>query len=449
MRITKKVSAIVAVAALSAAGLAGCGAEEKKADPAPSAAPSAEAPKADGEKVVIKYLHRLPDGDGMVKVADAAAKFNAENPDVEVQVEKFDGKAQESYAKINQLVKAGEPAKGYCLAQIGYGEVASEYVAGDLEDVSAEAAQYKDNFYPGAMGMMTLGDVVVGLPQDIGPLVYTYDKDEFDALGIQPPKTWDEFMEAAKKAKEKGKFIATWQGDETQYRMSGLAASNGATWFSAEGDKWKIDANGEKTAQVAEKVQAMLDQDLMLKIDRWGDDWKVAMKDKKIIGTIAAGWEPGFMLGDLGVEKANWQVTRIPTVSGEEMTGSDGGSGIGVLKGCSNKEAALKFANWYNTNVDDLASQGLVIATNKGTPKTPDAVKALWGGQDVMAELGNLAQKMNPNFPYLPTWPAVGKAMGEEGGKVSAGGAKVADVFKTAQDTAVKSMKDAGLPVAE
>ena len=59
-----------------------------------------------------------------------------------------------------------------------------------------------------------LGDVVVGLPQDTGPLVYVYDKAAFDAIGIKAPTTWAELKEAAKKAKEKGKYIATWQQDE-------------------------------------------------------------------------------------------------------------------------------------------------------------------------------------------------------------------------------------------
>ena len=40
------------------------------------------------------------------------------------------------------------------------------------------------------MGQCKLGDVVVGLPQDTGPLVYVYDKAAFDAIGIKAPTTW-------------------------------------------------------------------------------------------------------------------------------------------------------------------------------------------------------------------------------------------------------------------
>ncbi|OKL47934.1 hypothetical protein BSR29_05485 [Boudabousia liubingyangii] len=454
MRITKKATALVAALAVSTMGLAACSNDSADAPKdGKTATKSAEAPKEDakpGEKVKITYLHRLPDKDNMIKVAESVKRFNEENPDIEVVAEKFPGKADEAAAAIHKRVEAGEPGQGFCLAQIGYGEIAAHYVAGDLDNVAEEAKEYEGNFFAGPMGQMKLGDVTVGLPQDIGPLIYTYDKEEFDKLGITAPKTWDEFIAAAEKAKAAGKYIATFQSDEGPYRLSGLAASNGATWFNASGDAWKIDVNGEKTQQIAEKVQTMLDKGLMLPTARWDDaDFSAKLKDKTIIGTVSAGWEPGFMLGALGVDKANWQVAPIPTLDGNPATGADGGSGVAVLKGCNHKKEALKFANWYNTQVKDLGSQGLIIATNVGVPETPAEVKALFGGQDVMKEIADIAKSMNPNFPYLPTWPAVYTKIGEVTGKVAKGEAKVADVFKAAQEEAVKSMKDKNLPVAE
>ncbi|MBV7362933.1 extracellular solute-binding protein [Actinomycetaceae bacterium TAE3-ERU4] len=449
MRITKKATALMAVLAVSTMGMVACSGDAAK-DGGKTASPAMSAEKP-GEKVTLTYLHRLPDKDEMIKVAESVKRFNAENPGIEIVAQKFSGKANETYPAIHKAVEAGEPAeKGFCLAQVGYGEIASEYVAGDLEDVSAETAQYEKDFYPGAMGMMKLGNVTVGLPQDVGPLVYVYDKAAFDKLGITPPKTWDEFAAAAEKAKAAGKYISSWQADETHYRLSGLAASNGATWFSPEGDKWKIDVNGDKTKQIAEKIQGMLDKDLLYKTaSRWAPNFDQALKDGKLIGSISAGWEPGFMLGALGVEKADWRVTGIPTMDGNPATGSDGGSGIAVLKGCKHKAEAVKFAHWYNTQVKDLGSQGLVIATNVAVPETPANVKDLFGGQDVMKELAEQAKHMNPNFPYLPTWPAVSSKMDEVGGNVVKGEAKVADVFSTAQQEAINSMKAANLPFAE
>ena len=96
------------------------------------AACSGKDDKASGGKVEINYWHRLPDKDGMTKVQTVVDQWNKENPNIHVNVKKFDGQASESYAKIAQAVKAGNAPD---LAQVGYGEIASVYLEGSLEDV--------------------------------------------------------------------------------------------------------------------------------------------------------------------------------------------------------------------------------------------------------------------------------------------------------------------------
>lgn len=433
-----------AAATAAALTLAACG---KSSDSSGASGSSQDSSGA----VTITYWHRLPDKDGMTKVDDIIATWNKENPDIQVKATKFDGAAQESYAKIAQAVKSGEAPD---LAQIGYGEIASEYLAGDLEDVSAELAEggYEKNYASGPMGQCKLGDVVVGLPQDTGPLVYVYDKAAFDALGITAPKTWAELKESAKTAKAAGKYIASWQGDETGYLMSGQAAAAGATWYPVKGEAWGVECDSPESAKVATVYQELLDEELIFvpSDGRWGDAFTAALKDGTLIGTVAAGWEPGFMLGDLGVEETSWQVTYLPTFDGvsENATGADGGSAVCVIKGSKNKAAALKFADWFNRQVPGLVSQGLVVAANTEAPVTPDSLKKLWGGQDVYGFLAAANATMNPDFAYCPTWPSVTAAMNETGGKVTTGEAKVADVFTVAQETSLSSLKEAGVSVA-
>lgn len=56
---------------------------------------------------VIRYLHRLPDGEGMTKVNDIVARWNAAHPDMKVEATKFDGKAADMNVKLENDVKAG------------------------------------------------------------------------------------------------------------------------------------------------------------------------------------------------------------------------------------------------------------------------------------------------------------------------------------------------------
>ena len=164
-----------------------------------------------GDVVEITYWHRLPDGEGMTKVDDIVARWNKENPGIHVTATKFDGKADESYAKIHQAVQAGDAPD---LAQVGYAEILKLYTFGLFTDVSAQAEKYKEHFSEGSMSLMTVGKTVVGLPQDSGPLVYFYNKAAFDQLRLKVPTTSAELAKVAKKATEQGKYALAFEPDE-------------------------------------------------------------------------------------------------------------------------------------------------------------------------------------------------------------------------------------------
>ena len=436
---TSRGAGVVAVVALGL--VAGCS----------SGTPGAGSPSGIGRPsagpVTIEYLHRLPDGDGMTKVADVVAQWNAAHPNIQVKATKFDGKSDELITKLEADVKAGTAP---CLAQAGYAEVPSLFTKGLVEDVTAEAEKYKSNYSAGAYTLVTVGGKAVGLPQDGGPLVYYYNKAEFTKLGIAVPTTADELVTAAAKAAAKGKYIAAFEPDEALNWLSAQAAAAGATWYSTDAGKWKVDATGAATQHVASLWQHLLDAKSVVVENRWGDGFKKALNDQKLIGTIGAAWEAPLLSGDMAGSKnaGQWAVAPIPQMGDAPMTGPDGGSGVVVLKGCKNVPQAMEFNNWFNTQIDALVSQGLVVAA-KGAMKTPDAVKSFYGGQDVFAELAKANEALNPNFPYIPTWPTLGGDVAQVADKVGKGQGKVGDIFTTTQQSSVTSLKNAGLPVAE
>lgn len=377
--------------------------------------------------VTIKYLHRLPDGEGMTKVADIVKKWNSEHPDIKVEATKFPGKANELMPKLEADVKAGTAP---CLVQSGYSEVPDMYVKGLVQDVTNEAEKYKGHF-SGACGQMSVGGKVVGLPQDTGPLVYVYNEAEFKKLGIGVPKTSSELLSSAKKAAAKGKYILGFEPDEAQNWLSAQAAAAGAVWYSAEGDKWKVDTNGDKSKVVADFWQKALDDKSAVTDARWSDAYTKDLVSGKLIGNIVAAWETGFMLDALDKTSYNgqWRIVQLPSFGGSDMTGPDGGSGVAVVKGCKYPAQAMQFNDWFNTQVNDLATQGLVPAA-KGQVTTPEKMKKQFGGQDVMAELAKANERLAPKFGYIPGFTVVGTKMNEKGAGAAAGKAKVGDIFR-------------------
>ena len=55
----------------------------------------------------------------------------------------------------------------------------------------------------------------------------------------------------------------------------------------------------------------------------------------------------------------------LPDFGAGQLTGPDGGSGVAVLKGCENPTEAMQFNAWFNTQIDDLGSQGLAFLAHR------------------------------------------------------------------------------------
>lgn len=436
---TKKARIIASFASIAAIGmaLAGCGGS--------TATNEAKSEKS-GEPVEITYMHRLPDSDGMVKVDEIVAKWNKEHPDIQVKATKFDGKSSDMIKKLETDIKAG---KAPDLAQIGYAELPEVYTKNMLEDVTEEAAKYQDHYAAGAFSLMKVGDKTFGLPQDTGPLVYYYNAAEFEKLGIGVPESKDDLIAAAKKAAEQGKYILDYEADEVGYMFSGLSGAS-TPWYKVEDDKWVVNTETDGSKEVADVYQQLLDAKAIATHPRWDPSFDAALQDGSLIGTIGAGWEAPLIMGSAGDAVAGqWKVALIGDWFGNAgKTGPDGGSGVAVLKGSKHAAEAMEFNDWFNTQVADLTSQGLIVAANTEAAKTPEAWSKFYSGQDVMAELTKANAAMG-DFTYMPGFSAVTAAMAETAAKATDGSGKVADIFSTAQSTSLDTLKNLGLPVAE
>lgn len=397
------------------------------------------------DPITLTYMHRLPDGEGMTPVADIVAEWNEAHPEIQVESTKFDGASPEMILKLETDIKANA---GPCLAQVGYGEVPELFTKGLVQDVSEFTEQYADNFSAGAYALMGVGEAVVGLPQDTGPLVYFYDESAFEDLGIEVPTDLDELRAAAETAAADGKYVAAFTADEAHNWLAGQAAAAGDTWFAAEDDEWVVNTTGEGTQRVAGLWQDLIDADQVLVEQRWSDNFTAAITSGDLIGHVGAAWEAGFLLDDLDGTDAEgtWRVAQLPDFGAGQITGPDGGSGVAVMEGCEHPEAAVEFTNWFNTQNEALASQGLVIAAD-GAVETPEKMLRQFGGQDVMSVLAEANATLSPDFTYVPGFSAL-SSMNESAANAGSGKASVEDIFSEAQTTMVSTLENLGLPVA-
>ncbi len=438
-----KLSSMAKLGAVFASGalvLTACSGSGTAAKTTPAATTSAA---SSAEPVSIEYLHRLPDGEGMTPVSKIVERWNKDHPNIQVKATKFDGKAQDLIKKVKTDTAAGNAA---CLYQAGYADLAELYVGGLVQDVSEHAKPQSNKFAAGPFNSMSLDGKFFGLPQDTGPLVYYYNKAAFEELGLKVPTTASEFIDTAKKAAEKGKYIATFQTDEAGSLFPALSAAAGDQWFGIDGEAWKVSVDGDGTKKVADFWQQLLDAKAVPVVERWGTDWGAKLNDGTVIGTIGAAWEAPLLAGDMAGSNnvGKWAIAQLPDFGAGKASGPDGGSGVVVSKTCKHPKEAMEFNAWFNTQVNDLASQGLVVAaTDK--PATPAYAK-FYGDQDVLAEFAKANGAMKA-FMYIPGWSAVWGNLGENAAAAGKGASSVSDLLAKAADTARKAIENAGLKV--
>ena len=83
--------------------------------------------------------------------------------------------------------------------------MADQGVLADLTDKVNAWGQF-DQFFPGPAASATWEGRIYGVPHLSNCLIMYYNKDMFDAAGLQPPKTWEEFNHAAEVLTKDGVF---------------------------------------------------------------------------------------------------------------------------------------------------------------------------------------------------------------------------------------------------
>jgi multiple sugar transport system substrate-binding protein len=149
-----------------------------------------------------KIFLRLQTGDGGAGLAphnELLAAFEAENPDIQVQLEPIN--FGDYYARLKTQIAAGSPPD---IIQIGDDAVPDFVGGGGVADISGylSGADGIDTsiYLPGLLTPGMVDGKQYFLPKDYSPLIVYYNKKLFDQFGVAYPKdgwTWDEFLATA------------------------------------------------------------------------------------------------------------------------------------------------------------------------------------------------------------------------------------------------------------
>jgi raffinose/stachyose/melibiose transport system substrate-binding protein len=132
----------------------------------------------------------------------SAADYNAQHPGVKVQFKYLENEAFK--AKLPTMLQSSDrPELFYSWAG---GVMQAQDKAGFLKDITADVAGVDSTLSPTAVDAFKVDGKQVGVPFEVGEVVFYYNKKLFEKAGVKAEDitTWDAFLGAVKKLKAAG-----------------------------------------------------------------------------------------------------------------------------------------------------------------------------------------------------------------------------------------------------
>ncbi|MEV6609580.1 extracellular solute-binding protein [Kutzneria sp. NPDC051319] len=338
------------------------------------------------------------------------ALFQKKYPAIKVNVVNA-GQGTPQYTKLRTALQAGAGAPD--VVQIEYQYIPTFTITDSLLDLRPYgAAALKSQFVDWTWGQVTgAGGEVWAMPQDTGPMGLLYRQDIFDQHGIQVPKTWDEFADAAHKLHA---------ADPNVY-LTNMAANQAAAWH---GLLWQAGAKPYVSTGKSDIAISVSDNIGKRLGAYWGglardgvigtepdftDAWYAALNNGKYATWITAAWGPVFLSGSAKATAGKWRAAPLPQWdAAAPSSGNWGGSTTAVIKTTKNPITAAMFAKFLNTDPQTtkmFATEQFLFPATKAVLADPAVAgdkPAFYGGQTVNQVFADIGNTVSSSFQWPP-----------------------------------------------
>jgi raffinose/stachyose/melibiose transport system substrate-binding protein len=155
-------------------------------------------------ETVVKILHIEKVPKVLAVWQGAAKQYESANPGVRIQFDYLENEAFK--AKLPTLLQSKDRPDAF--QSWGGGVMNEQISAGVCQDITKAISEggFKDTFYPATIQNFTYQGKTYGLPRDVAPMVFWYNKELCQKAGVDPQKikTWDDFIDAVKKCQAAG-----------------------------------------------------------------------------------------------------------------------------------------------------------------------------------------------------------------------------------------------------
>ncbi|MGV9365269.1 ABC transporter substrate-binding protein [Amycolatopsis sp. NPDC003731] len=395
IRTRAKAAAALALAAALAVGCSSGGT---------SSAPAAATGTQDSVDAALKAGGEITYWSWTPSAKDQVAAFQKEYPNVKVNYVNA-GTNKEEYTKLQNAIKAGSGAPD--VAQIEYYALPQFALTDSLADLNQFGfGSFEKDYSASTWAQVKNGNGIYGLPQDSGPMALFYNKEVFDKNGIAVPKTWAEYIDAAKKlhTADPAKYITSDTGDPG-FVLSMIWQAGGHP-FTVDGRNVKVDLADAGTKKWTAMWDQLIQGKLLAPVKEWSDDWFRALGDGTISSLVTGAWMPGNFISSVPGGAGKWAVAPMPTYDGKPVTAENGGSAQSVVKQSKNPALAAGFVRWLNHagGVQPFIKSGGFPSTTADltSPAFVDEAVPYFGGQKVNQVLTQASKDVAPGWTYLP-----------------------------------------------
>jgi len=210
----------------------------------------------------------------------------------------------------------------------------------------------RDDFYGEALKELSYDGKLYGLPLTVDARALFYNKKLLEEAGVEPPATWDELREAARR-------LTKWNGNKLE--VSGFSLSDvglfnmylqqaGGTMITEDG---KTNFNNEQGLSVLRFWDQLLNEDKVYKI---GFEQGLGEgQDVFVTGKMAMHYTGPWMLSTYKKygDELDFGIVPPPAGPNGDRGSVMGGFGLVIPEGSKHKEEAWEFIKWWLANKDN------------------------------------------------------------------------------------------------
>ncbi|MEG8979965.1 ABC transporter substrate-binding protein [Priestia megaterium] len=324
--------------------LAGCGGK------------SANETSGSGGKEVVAWAWNI----NVPVLKKAAAEYQKENPGFKLKV--VDMGREDVYSKLTTGLQAG----GKGLPDIVL--VEDDRFQGYLDafpnaflNLSKKGFDKQEDKFPEFKKTLLSKDGdMYGFPFDAGPTGVFYRTDYFEKAGVDPNsiKTWDDYIAAGKKIKEKvgvDLLGLDFNNDDGLFRMT--LTQQGTFYFNNKG---KLNLTSKEAKKAMELNKKLKEAGIVKNTVGW-DASISALAEGKVASSPSGAWLSGSITQQAPDLKGKWGVFLLPSFEeGGNRASNLGGSNYVISATSQKADEAYKFMEYFSTTdkVQEEAMKG-------------------------------------------------------------------------------------------